>query len=258
MRKSSSRKTDTRKTRNPPRKAPSKVAAEKMHEAAQKAGAEKARQTHRKSGSRVAAEKTQAALDKIASKDSLQEARTKIHKVDARVNCEAAINSRRESVFKDAAEWVRHTDRKTNSIPADMAQETYSQATNQFEHVHTMQVPDSMRALAERNIAQTRELYERSTKTLTAALESWEDSLDAVGQEAVALNRKIIDIAERNIGTSFDLAMSLAGAKTITEVMEVQVAYFRKQFGELKMQAEEVRALLQKAAVSAVERSGRR
>ena len=38
----------------------------------------------------------------------------------------------------------------------------------------------------------------------------------------------------------------------------MQIAYWRKQFGELKMQAEEVRALLQKAAVSAVERSGRR
>ena len=74
----------------------------------------------------------------------------------------------------------------------------------------------------------------------------------------MALNRKIIDIAERNIGSSFDLATNLAGAKTITEAMEVQVAYWRKQFGELKMQAEEVRALLQKAAVSAVERSGRR
>ena len=151
-----------------------------MHEsdrkAAQKAGAEKARQTHRKSGSRVAAEKTQAALDKIASKDSLQEARAKIHKVAARVSSEAAINSRRKSVFKGAAEWVRHTDRKTNSIPADMAQETYRQPTNQFEHVHTTQVPNSMRALAARNIAQTRELYERSMNTLTAALESWEDS----------------------------------------------------------------------------------
>ena len=172
MRKSSSRKTDTRKTRNPPRKAPSKVAAEKMHEsdrkAAQKAGAENARQTHRKSGSSVAAEKTQAALEKIASKGSLQEARAKIHKVAARVSSEAAINSRRESVFKGAAEWMRHTDRKTNSIPADTAQE--------FEHVHTTQVPDSMRALAERNIAQTRELYERFANTLTAALESWEDS----------------------------------------------------------------------------------
>jgi hypothetical protein len=32
-------------------------------------------------------------------------------------------------------------------------------------------------------------------------------------QGAVALNRKIIDIAQRNINSSFDLAKSLAGAK---------------------------------------------
>ena len=97
-----------------------------------------------------------------------------------------------------------------------------------------------MRALAERNVAQTRELYERSTNALHAVLETWERSLDAAGQGVVALNRKIIDITERNISTGFELATSLAGAKNLVEVMEVQRAYLRKQFGDLKMQAEEV------------------
>ena len=36
-------------------------------------------------------------------------------------------------------------------------------------------------------------------------------------QGAVALNRKIIDIAQRNINSSFDLAKSLAGAKNLAE-----------------------------------------
>src|SRR5262249_441301 len=74
-----------------------------------------------------------------------------------------------------------------------------------------VQVPSSMQALAERNVTQAREVYERSRNTLHAVLES----LDKSCEGAAALNRKIIDIAERNVTAGFDLAMSLAGAKNL-------------------------------------------
>jgi hypothetical protein len=35
----------------------------------------------------------------------------------------------------------------------------------------------------------------------------------------------------------------MAGAKNLAEVMELQAAFWRKQFSELRTQAEEVRAL---------------
>ena len=87
--------------------------------------------------------------------------------------------------------------------------------------------------------SQTRELCERSVETV---LESWERFVDA-GQGAVALNRKAIDIARRNINTGFGLAVSLARAKNLAEIMELQAAYWNKQLGELAAQAGEVRAL---------------
>ncbi|MGB0056467.1 MAG: phasin family protein [Methyloceanibacter sp.] len=116
---------------------------------------------------------------------------------------------------------------------------------HQIEELHT-QVPASMRALAEMNVAQTRALYQRSANAFEAAFESWQDCLDAAGQGAVAFNRKIMDIAERNISTGFDLATRLARAKNPVEAIELQAAYWRKQFGELRMQAEEVRTLLER------------
>lgn len=67
----------------------------------------------------------------------------------------------------------------------------------------------------------------------------------------MALNSKIIDIAERNIDNNFDFAMSLCRAKNLAEVMELQAAYLRKQFGQLRSQAEEVRLLSTKAYVGA-------
>jgi phasin len=110
-----------------------------------------------------------------------------------------------------------------------------------------------MRALAEENIAHTREIYERSKDALEAVLDSWERTFGAAGQGAVALNHKIIDIAQRNINSGFDLAKSMAGAKNIAEATELQAAYWRKQLDTLTAQAEEVRALSTRVAADAAE-----
>jgi phasin family protein len=74
-------------------------------------------------------------------------------------------------------------------------------------------------------------------------LQSWERSCDATGQGVVALNRKIIDIARRNINSSFDLAKSLARAKNPVEAMEMQADHWREQLDRLTAQAEEMRTL---------------
>jgi Phasin protein len=49
------------------------------------------------------------------------------------------------------------------------------------------------------------------------------------------------EAAQHNANSSFDLAKSLAGAKNLAEVMELQGAYWRKQLDILMAQAEEVR-----------------
>lgn len=129
-------------------------------------------------------------------------------------------------------------------VAAETARDTYRKAAAQFQELAgNTEVPEAMRALFENNITQTRELYERSKDALEAVLESWERSFDAVGRGAVALNRKVIDIAQRNINSNFDLAKSLASAKNLAEAMELQGAYWRKQLEALAAQAEEVRTL---------------
>jgi phasin len=136
----------------------------------------------------------------------------------------------------------------------EKARDAYRQTAAQYDElIHEAQVPEAMRVLAEKNIAQTREIYERSKNALETALESWERSFDAAGQGAVALNRKVIDIAQRNINSSFELARSLAGAKDLAEAMELHGAFWRKQLSALTAQAEEVRALSTKVTADASE-----
>jgi hypothetical protein len=82
-------------------------------------------------------------------------------------------------------------------------------------------------------------------------LTTFERTFDAAGQGAAAFNRKIVDLARRNVDASFDLATSLAGAKDLVDMVELQAAFWRKQFGVLTTQGEEVRALSTKVTAAA-------
>jgi phasin len=114
-------------------------------------------------------------------------------------------------------------------------------------------VPEGVRALAEKNVAQSREAYDRSKDAFDASLTTFERSFDAAGQGAIAFNRRIVDIARRNLDASFDLASNLAKAKNLTDIVELQTAFWRKQFGVLTAQAEEVRSLSAKVTADAAE-----
>ena len=129
-------------------------------------------------------------------------------------------------------------------VAADKARAAYRKTAEQFEQfTKEAQMPEAVRVFAEKNIAQTREIYERSKDALETVLESWERTFDAAGQGAVALNRKVIDITQRNINASFDFAKNLVGAKTLAEAMELHSTYWSKQLNALRAQAEEVRDL---------------
>ena len=114
-------------------------------------------------------------------------------------------------------------------------------------------VPETVRAMVEKAVDQSREVYDRSKDALDASVATLERTFDAAGQGAVAFNRKMIDIAQRNVNSGFDLAKSLAGAKNLSEMVEFQAAYWQKLLGALTSQAEEVRALSTKVAAAAGE-----
>jgi phasin len=129
------------------------------------------------------------------------------------------------------------------------------QARKNYRDVTTpdTSVPEAVRAMAEKAVDQSREVYDRSKDALDASVATLERTFDAAGQGAVAFNRKIIDIAQRNVNSGFDLAKSLAGAENLSEMVELQAAYWQKLLGTLTSQAEEVRALSTKMAAVAGE-----
>ena len=134
---------------------------------------------------------------------------------------------------KVVAEQVRSAYRATRKVSAAGVRDMRN-STALFEQFPGTEVPNTFRVVAERNVAHARELYEGSKNTLQAVLESWQKSFGAAGQGAAALNRRFIDLAERNMNTGFDFAMGLAGARNLPEVMELQATYWQKLLGDLQ------------------------
>jgi len=137
---------------------------------------------------------------------------------------------------------------------AEQARKNYRDVTTQLGLLNlSTAIPEGVRALAEKNVAQTRQVYDRSWDAFDASVATFEKSFDAAGQGAAAFNRKIIDISRRNLNSVFDLATSLAGAKNLAEIVELQAAHWRKQVDALTAQGEEVRALSSKVTADAAE-----
>jgi len=142
----------------------------------------------------------------------------------------------------------------THRVATDQARADYRHVTDQLGNLGLdTAVPEGVRVLAEKTVAQTRGAYDRSLDALDASVTTFERSFDAAGQGATAFNRKIVDITRRNVDASFDLATSLAGAKNLADIVELRAAVWRKQFGVLTAQAEEVRALSTKMTADVAE-----
>jgi hypothetical protein len=128
-------------------------------------------------------------------------------------------------------------------LAADAAREAYRKTMAQFDLALEAPVPENVRAIAEKALTETRDVYERAKDRLESDLETLERTIDAAGQGATTLNRKIIDIAQRNVNSGFELAKSLTGVRRASEMVEVHVGYWRSQPNILAKQAEELTTL---------------
>jgi phasin len=166
----------------------------------------------------------------------------------------AEAQSPRAQAKRVRARGVIMTNTYSPQVAAEQARDSFRQAAKEFEKLKIdTTVPESVRALAEKTVNQSREAYERGKEALEEAFDSLERSFDAAGQGATAFNRKLIDLAQRNLNSAFDLAKSLAGAKNLAEIVELQSAFIRHQFDVFASQAGEIRALTTKIAADTTE-----
>jgi len=68
-------------------------------------------------------------------------------------------------------------------------------------------------------------------------------SLAEAGQDALAVNRKLVEMTQANMQAGLDFAMRLATVKTPMEFMSLQMSYWQERMGVFTRQAEELRSL---------------
>jgi phasin len=110
------------------------------------------------------------------------------------------------------------------------------------------EVPEQVRAFAEKGVSQARESY---TKFKDAA-ETHNSTIEAVfttaTKGATDYSAKVLDIVKANTNAAFDFAQELVGAKTPSQAMELWSAHAKKQVETLTAQAKELAELAQKIA----------
>jgi hypothetical protein len=84
-------------------------------------------------------------------------------------------------------------------------------------------------------------------------LAAFQKAFEAAAESALLLQQEMIDIAQRNVNSSFCLLRQLAEAKSFGEIFYLQVAHGRQQLGALLGQAQELHAVSTKAAADVAE-----
>jgi phasin len=115
------------------------------------------------------------------------------------------------------------------------------------------EVPEQMRAFAEKGVSQARDNYAR----LKDVAETHNSTIEAVfasaGKGASAYSAKLMEIVKANTSASLDFAQELIGVKTPSEALELWTSHAKKQFETFSAYSKELAELSQKVASETVE-----
>src|SRR5205085_11737443 len=115
------------------------------------------------------------------------------------------------------------------------------------------EVPEQMRAFAEKGVSQAREGYAKFKDAAEAHNGTIEAVFSSVNKGASTYSAKVMEFVKANTTTSLDFAQELFGVKSPSEALELWTSHSRKQFEALSGQAKELAELGQKVASQTVE-----
>jgi phasin len=115
------------------------------------------------------------------------------------------------------------------------------------------EVPEQMRAFAEKGVSQARDNYAK----FKDAAETHNGTIEAVfttaGKGASEFSAKLMEIMKTNTTASLDFAQALVAVKSPTEAMELWTSHAKSQFEAFTANAKELAELTKKVATETVE-----
>ncbi len=110
------------------------------------------------------------------------------------------------------------------------------------------EMPNIVREMAEQSVSQARQMYENARNAAEDATDMIEDSYEQARKSFTEMNLRLIDQAQANTERVFAFAKEVAGAKTVSEAVELQTKFAREQFEAFASQAREMQETASKLA----------
>lgn len=120
--------------------------------------------------------------------------------------------------------------------------------TVEFPSFDPAKAGEQFRAFTEKGVAQSRETYERMKAGAEWAQKTLESSAETVRAATSELTLKTVSALRANAEAGFSHLEALAGAKSLSELIELQTGFFRAQFETVASQAKDMQAAAGKAA----------
>jgi phasin len=121
------------------------------------------------------------------------------------------------------------------------------------ETVVPFEVPEQMRAFAEKGVAQARDSYAKFKDAAESGNTAIEAVVTAATKGANDYTSKVLEVVRSNTHASFDFAQELALVKSPTQFFEVWSGFARKQAETFSAQTKELAEIVQKTAVETSE-----
>lgn len=115
------------------------------------------------------------------------------------------------------------------------------------------EVPEQMRAFAEKGVSQARDHYAKFKDAAQSGNGTIEAVFGAASKGAHEYSAKMLDIIQTNTNATFDFMQELVGVKSLPQATEVWSTHTRKQAEAFTAQAKELAELTQKIATETAE-----
>lgn len=127
-------------------------------------------------------------------------------------------------------------------------------ATDPFSaSIIPFEVPQQMRAFAEKGVSQARENYAKFKDAAETHNGTVEAVFTSASKGASEYTAKLVEFMKANSSAQLDFAQQLFGAKSPSEALELWTGHTRKQFETLQSQAKELVELTQRVAAQTAE-----
>ena len=127
-------------------------------------------------------------------------------------------------------------------------------ATDPFSaSIIPFEVPEQMRAFAEKGVSQARESYAKFKDAAETHNGTVEAVFTSASKGASEYTAKLVEFMKANTSAQLDFAQQLFGLKSPTEALELWTGHTRKQFETLQSQAKELVELTQRVAAETAE-----